>query len=58
MDVPILPLDEGTGLKLKLLIEKAGEPLGVSDSPSWSAASTEDSWHTAGSPFELGPFDE
>lgn len=58
LDVPMFPLDDGTGLKLKLLIEKAGESLGMPGSPPWSAASIADSWHTAGSPVELGPFEE
>lgn len=58
LDVPMFPLDEGTGLKLKLLIEKAGELSGAPGSPLWSAASTADSWHTAGSPVDLGPFEE
>lgn len=52
LDVPMFQLDERTGLKLKLLIEKAGELSGVSGSPPWSAASTADSWHTAWWPVE------
>lgn len=58
LDVAMFPLDEGTDLKLKRLIEKAGKPSDVPGSPPWSAASTEDSWHTARSPLHLGPFEE
>ncbi|KAI7782184.1 hypothetical protein LA080_013728 [Diaporthe eres] len=58
LDVAMFPLDEGTDLKLKRLIEKAGKPSDVPGSPPWSAASTADSWHAARSPLHLGPFEE
>lgn len=58
LDVPMFPLGEETGLKLEQLIEKAGKPSDVPDSPPWSAASTADSWHTARSPLLLGPIED
>ena len=54
----MFPLDERTYKKLMRLIEQAGNPSEVPDSPPWSATSTADSWHTARSPLYSGDFED